>query len=73
MYAKEQLAIEKVTNVVPGNLLLRAYTMHCYPRNKHVNKILAFADISRYSYEIPQKREMCNYLIVESVFIIGSQ
>ena len=53
--------------------LLRAYTMHCYPRNKHVNKILAFADISRYSYEIPQKREMCTYLIVESVFIMGSQ
>ena len=44
-----------------------------FPRNKHVNQILVFADISRYSYEIPQKREMCTYLIVESVFIIGSQ
>ena len=53
--------------------VLKKYTAHCYPTNKHVNQILEFADISRYSYEIPQKREMCTYLIVESVFIIGSQ
>lgn len=61
MYPKEQLAIK-------GLHRLLSYKIY-----KNVNQILPFADISRYTYEIPQKREMCTYLIVESVFIIGSQ